>query len=77
MPRAYVLINVEEGTENEVLKDLKEIQDVKEAHTVYGVYDIIARVETGNMEELKNVVSWKIRRSDNVRSTITTLCVEL
>lgn len=77
MPRAYVLINVEAGAENEVLKDLTEIQEVKEAHTVYGVYDIIARVETGNMEELKNVVSWKIRRLDNVRSTITTICVEL
>jgi DNA-binding Lrp family transcriptional regulator len=77
LPRAYVLINVEAGAENEVLKDLKEIQAVKEAHTIYGVYDIIARVETGNMEELKNVVSWKIRRLDNVRSTITTICVEL
>ena len=77
MPRAYILINVEAGAENEVLKDLKEIQEVKEAHTVYGVYDIIARVETGNMEEMKNVVSWKIRRLNKVRSTITTICVEL
>lgn len=77
MPRAYVLINAEAGAENAVLEALKSIQEVREAHMVYGVYDIIARVETENMEELKNVVSWKIRRLDKVRSTITTICVKL
>ena len=77
MPRAYVLINAEAGAESEVLEALKAIQEVKEAHMVYGVYDIIARLETKTMEELKNVVSWKIRRLDKVRSTITTICMEL
>ena len=77
MPRAYVLINAEAGAESEVLEALKAIQEVKEAHMVYGVYDIIARLETKTMEELKNVVSWRIRRLDKVRSTITTICMEL
>jgi len=77
LPIAYALINAEAGAENEVLYALKAIPEIKEAHTVYGVYDIIARVETDNMESLKNVVSWKIRRFDRVRSTITTICVEL
>jgi len=77
VPRAYVLINAEAGAESEVLEALKAIQEVKEAHMVYGVYDIIARIETKSMEELKNVVSWKIRRLDKVRSTITTICMEL
>jgi len=77
MPRAYVLINAEAGAESEVLEALKAIQEVKEAHMVYGVYDIIARLETKSMEELKNVVSWRIRRLDKVRSTITTICMEL
>lgn len=75
MPRAYVLINTDVGSENEVLDALKAIQEVMEAHMVYGVYDIIARVETETMEEIKNVVSWQIRRLDKVRSTITTLCL--
>jgi len=76
VPRAYVLINAEAGAESEVLDALKAIQEVKEAHMVYGVYDIIARLETKSMEELKNVVSWRIRRLDKVRSTITTICME-
>jgi DNA-binding Lrp family transcriptional regulator len=38
---------------------------------VYGVYDIIARVEAGSMEELKEVIGTKIRRQEKVRSTLT------
>ncbi len=75
MATAFVLINAEIGAENEVLKDLKAIQEVKEAHMVYGVYDIIARVETETMQELKDTISWKIRRLDKVRSTLTMIVV--
>jgi len=68
---AFVLINAELGAENEVLKDLKAIQEVKEAYMVYGVYDIIARVETETLQDLKDTISMKVRRLDNVRSTLT------
>ncbi len=72
---AYLLLNVEIGTEEEVVRSLKSIGEVKEARMVYGVYDIIVRVETVNMEELKNLVSWRIRRLENVRSTMTMIVV--
>ncbi|MHA2083954.1 MAG: Lrp/AsnC ligand binding domain-containing protein [Candidatus Thorarchaeota archaeon] len=75
MATAYLLLNVETGTEGEVMRSLKPIPEVKEAHMVYGVYDIIIRVETENMEELKNLVSWGIRRLYRVRSTMTMIVV--
>jgi DNA-binding Lrp family transcriptional regulator len=75
MAQAYVLINTEIGMENNVLKNMGNIKEVKEAHTVYGVYDIIARLETETMEELKNTISWKIRRLEKVRSTLTMIVV--
>ena len=75
MATAYILISVEIGAEGEVLKSLKPVSEIKEAHLVYGVYDIIARVETETMQELKDAVSWKIRRSDKVRSTLTMIVV--
>lgn len=75
MATAFVLINAEIGSESDVLKDLNGIPEVKEAHMVYGVYDIIARVETETMQDLKDTISWKIRRLDKVRSTLTMIVV--
>ncbi len=72
---AYVLIMAEIGTEREVLKGLKEISEAKEAHMVYGVYDIIARIEAGSMEELKEVISLKIRQLEKIRSTLTMIVI--
>jgi len=72
---SFVLINVEIGAEEEVLGDLRPIPEVKEAHLVYGVYDIIAIVEAPTMQELKDVISLKIRRLDKVHSTLTMIVV--
>ncbi|MEM2991365.1 MAG: Lrp/AsnC ligand binding domain-containing protein [Halobacteria archaeon] len=76
MPTAFVLINVELGAEEELVKGLKKIENVKEVYVVYGVYDIIAKIEADTMERLKETVTWKIRRLDKVRSTLTMIVVE-
>lgn len=73
MTEAYILINTEIGLENEVLGSV--CVQIKEAHTVYGVYDIIARLETETMEELKNLIGMRIRRMEKIRSTLTMIVV--
>ncbi len=60
MPTAFVLINTEIGSEEEILNELKKIPNVKEAYVVYGVYDIVAKVEADSMDKLKEVISWRI-----------------
>jgi len=77
MPLAFVLINAEIGSEDELLQGLKKMPNVKEAYAVYGVYDIVAKVEAETMDKLKEVVTWKIRRLDKVRSTLTMIVVEM
>ncbi|MBS7647307.1 MAG: Lrp/AsnC ligand binding domain-containing protein [Candidatus Bathyarchaeia archaeon] len=76
MPKAFVLINTEIGSEADVLKDLKKIEGVEEAFAVYGVYDIICRVSAETMDKLKEIVTWRIRRLDKVRSTLTMIIIE-
>lgn len=76
MPAAFVLINAEIGSEDEVLKQLKTLPNVKESYVVYGVYDIVAKVTADTMDKLKEIVTWKIRRLDKVRSTLTMIVVE-
>jgi DNA-binding Lrp family transcriptional regulator len=76
MPVAFVLINAEIGSEDEVVVELRKISNVKESYVVYGVYDIVAKVEADSMDKLKEIVTWKIRRLDKVRSTLTMIVVE-
>ncbi|GBC73713.1 MAG: Lrp/AsnC ligand binding domain-containing protein [Candidatus Nitrosocaldus sp.] len=76
MPIAFVLINAEMGSEEALIKELKQLDGVKEVYTVYGVYDIIAKVESDSMEKVKETITWKIRRLPNVRSTLTMIVIE-
>ncbi len=73
---AYVLINTEIGSESEVLEAIKKIKNVIEAHAVYGVYDLIAKIEAETMNKFKETVTWEIRRLNKVRSTLTMITIE-
>jgi DNA-binding Lrp family transcriptional regulator len=76
MPSAYVLINCDLGSEEEIIKEIKKMEGVKEVEGTYGVYDIVAKVESDSMEKLKNIITWKIRRMPKVRSTVTLIVIE-
>jgi len=73
---AYVLIGVEIGATEEVLRELRGMPEVKESYGVYGVYDIIVKVEADDMPSLKDVISSKIRQIDKVRNTVTMIISE-
>jgi len=76
MLQAYVLLNVEPGSENKVLERLKDVSIVDEAYVSYGVYDLIIKVKADTMEALKDSISHKIRTTDQVRSSVTLILVE-
>ncbi len=76
MPKAFVLINVESGSEDEVLKEIKSIEGVEEAYFSYGVYDLITKIKADSMDELKDLVTRRIRTISKVRSTLTLIMME-
>jgi DNA-binding Lrp family transcriptional regulator len=76
MPKAFVFVNVAGGEEDQVLKSLRKLPEVKEAYFVYGGYDIVARVEAESMDRLKEVITWKVRKHDMIKSTLTTIVIE-
>jgi len=75
MPTAFVFINTDPASMAEVLKKIKAIEGVKEAGMVYGVFDIVAKVTTETMEQLKQTITYKIRMLPNVLTTNTLLVV--
>lgn len=76
MPMAYVLINTEPKYMENVVSTLEKLDSVVEIFPVYGVYDVVAKVQADTMEKLKDIVTWKVRSLDEVRSTITMLVLE-
>jgi DNA-binding Lrp family transcriptional regulator len=75
VPVAFVLINAEIGSEEEVLKGVQDVEGVKESYIVYGVYDIVAKIEADTIDELKDVITLHIRRLNKVRSSMTLIVV--
>ncbi|MCW4042624.1 MAG: Lrp/AsnC ligand binding domain-containing protein [Candidatus Bathyarchaeota archaeon] len=75
MPASYVLINTEIGYEDAIVKRLRETPHIVESYVVYGVYDIIAKVEAETMEEIKDIITSRIRRLEKVRSTLTMIMI--
>src|SRR5207247_5982373 len=76
LPMSYLLINAEIGSQDVVVKDLKAVSNVKEAYMVYGVYDIVAKVAADSMDKLKEIITWKVRRLNKVKSTLTMIVIE-
>ncbi len=76
MPTAYVLINCDLGSEEEIIKQVKKLPEVTEVSGVYGVYDIVLKVKGDTMDKLREIITWRIRRIDKVRSTLTMIVIE-
>lgn len=81
MPTAYVLLNSDLGSDETIIKKVKEIlvseENVKyEVQGVYGVYDIILKVTSENSDILRSVITNKIRKIDKVQSTLTMMVIE-
>ncbi len=76
MASAYVLINVELGAEEELLKTVRTIPGVIEAHRVFGIYDTVIKVQAETTSKLNEVITQRVRRLPRVRSTLTMIVIE-
>ena len=58
MPVAFVLINAELDSEKYIIEQLNKIECVTNVDSVYGVYDLVVKIESTTMEEVKNIISY-------------------
>ncbi|MBV9177964.1 MAG: Lrp/AsnC ligand binding domain-containing protein [Nitrososphaeraceae archaeon] len=76
MPTAYVLINCDLGSEEEIIREIKKLSEIIEVSGVYGVYDIVVKIRSDTMDKLRETITWHVRRIDKVRSTLTMIVIE-
>ncbi len=74
--RAYVLIRVQSGEEHELLKMLREHQQVAKADFTFGPYDVIVELDAPDVRAIGEFVSGTIRCSPGVLETVTCLAVQ-
>ncbi len=69
--KAYILVNVSTGTEDEVSKALAKFDAVEEVATIYGEYDAIIKVAAKDMNELDDFITSRLRSLPNIFMTST------
>ena len=68
MPVAFVLINADLDSEKYIIEQLNKLECVTNIDSVYGVYDIVIKIEANTMDEVKNIISYKINSGINFQS---------
>ena len=76
MTKAFVLINCELGSEEHVISELKTFSDVKQVQGTFGAYDIIVEISSESIEKIRETITWKIRKIEKIRSTLTLTKIE-
>lgn len=80
MPTAYVLLNSDLGSDESIIDEVKQIlasENAKfEVQGVYGVYDIVLKLTADDPEELRGIITDRIRKIGKVQSTLTMMVIE-
>lgn len=72
---SYLLINTDAGKALTVLKELKKLKEVENAHVVTGLHDIIALVNADSTKHLADEIVNKIQKIDGIQRTVTCIVV--
>jgi DNA-binding Lrp family transcriptional regulator len=75
--RAYVLINIRTGELRDVVRQLKRVEQVKEASMTFGPYDAVAIVEASDVNDLGRILATSIQPIPGIEETLTCLAVEI
>jgi DNA-binding Lrp family transcriptional regulator len=74
--KAYILINVRAGEIREVVRQLRSVENVTEASMTFGPYDIVAEVNSEDVNHLGRILSSAIQPIPGILETLTCLAVE-
>jgi DNA-binding Lrp family transcriptional regulator len=76
MPTAYILVNCTMGSEENIIREIAGLDEVKEVRGTYGVHDILVKVKSDTTESLNHTITRKIRRISGITSTVTLVVIE-
>jgi DNA-binding Lrp family transcriptional regulator len=70
------LINSELGAEDEIIRQLWDLPGVIEVEGSYGVYDIIVKITAPTMDNIRETLTFHLRKIEKIKSTLTLIVIE-
>ncbi len=74
MITAFIMAKLESAKARDVLKGVRELEEVEEAHLIYGAYDLLIKGVFKTPESLSSFVVDTLRKVDGVKDTVTNVC---
>ena len=73
----FVLMHVSPLHEYEVFNKLSKLKEVVELHPLFGEYDLIAKIEAKDYEDIGEIVLRKIKTIEGINDTKTLTGIQL
>ena len=71
MASAFILITCDVGKEELIINQLEKLNYITDIRIVHGAYDLIAKVEGKSPNQVREIISNKIRAMTSVRSAMS------
>lgn len=75
--KAFVLIKIRAGEVREVIRQLRKIDTVVEAHMTFGPYDAVAVIDAADLSAVGSLIALTIQPIPGIEQTLTCLAVDL
>jgi DNA-binding Lrp family transcriptional regulator len=71
MAQAFIIIHCHRSQEPTILQELEKIPEILEADHLIGSFEIICKLAAPTYNDISDIISKKIRKIQNIKSTIT------
>jgi DNA-binding Lrp family transcriptional regulator len=71
---AYIMAKIESATSRKILGSVRDLDEVEEAHLIYGAYDLLIKGVFKTPEALSSFVVDTLRKMEGVKDTVTNVC---
>ncbi len=67
----FVLIDCDSPFSENIIKELKKIQEIEEFYRAQCIYDIVAKVNADSKDQLNEIIVRKVREIEGMENTLT------
>jgi len=73
---AVVLVNTDLDSQDRVIESLRLVEGVEESHALYGVYDLLIKINANSIDKIKEITKFRIKPIAGVNSSLTLMIVQ-